>query len=319
MANVLVEEQYLHDIANAIRSKNFSSNTYTPSQMATAISNISGDGGVLIFNPEQYLEGTLEEINDVNGQVTELASYVTFYQSALKRVNFPALTTINGDKKFSSGGYQHATILSVNMPMLESVPSETFYQQNYAKFTKFTNLKSVASNAFNNCNGLKGDEFPVLETIASNAFQYCYWLTNLVMPNLKSFYGDSFRDCAKIKSIWFGDVSTWTNSNAKIGTHAALERVYLPKLNSIGGQFQNSANLEMLIIGNQDSSSVCTANSSDFLSGTKIAGGTGYIYVPDSLINDYKSATNWSTYAAQIKGQSELTQSDWDKFYPTQD
>lgn len=315
MANVLVEESYLQDIADSIRLKNGTQNTYTPSQMANAINNISGDGGVLIFNPEQYLEGTLEEINDVNEQVTELASYVTFAQSTLKIVNFPALTTINGDGKFSSGGYQHATIQSVNMPMLESAPSNTFYQQAYAKFTKFTHLKSVASDSFNNCNGLKGDEFPVLETIADNAFRYCYWLTNLVMPNVKIFYSNSFRDCARIKSIWLG-LKNWTN--AKVGTHAALERAYLPNLNSIGGQFQSSANLEMLIIGNQDSSSVCTSNTSNFLSGTKIANGNGYIYVPDSLINDYKSATNWSTYAAQIKGQSELTQSDWDKFYPTQ-
>ena len=317
MANVLVEESCLQNIANAIRSKSGVSDTYTPSQMATAISNISG-GGVLIFNPEQYLEGTLEEINDVNGQITELASYVTFYQSTLKRVNFPALTTINGNGKFSSGGYQYATILSVNMPMLESAPSNTFYQQMYAKFTKFTHLKSVASDSFNNCNSLNGDEFPVLETIEDNAFKYCYYLTNLVMPNVKTFYSNSFRDCARIKSIWFGDTSTWSNPNTKIGTHAALERVYLPKLDLIGGQFQNSANLEMLIIGNQDSSSVCANNTSNFLSGTKIASGNGYIYVPDSLVNNYKSATNWSTYAAQIKGQSELTQSDWDKFYPTQ-
>ena len=30
------------------------------------------------------------------------------------------------------------------------------------------------------------------------------------------------------------------------------------------------------------------------------------IYVPDALVNDYKAATNWSTYADRIKGISEL-------------
>lgn len=45
MANVLVEEQYLQDIANAIRGKNGLTDTYTPAQMSTAISNISGSGG----------------------------------------------------------------------------------------------------------------------------------------------------------------------------------------------------------------------------------------------------------------------------------
>lgn len=44
MANVLVEEQYLQNIANAIRGKNGLTDTYTPEQMSTAISNISGGG-----------------------------------------------------------------------------------------------------------------------------------------------------------------------------------------------------------------------------------------------------------------------------------
>ena len=34
---------------------------------------------------------------------------------------------------------------------------------------------------------------------------------------------------------------------------------------------------------------------------TVIASGTGYVYVPSALVNSYKSATNWSTYADQIR------------------
>lgn len=40
--------------------------------------------------------------------------------------------------------------------------------------------------------------------------------------------------------------------------------------------------------------------------GTKIASGTGYVYVPDELVEEYKVATNWSTFANQIKPLSEL-------------
>lgn len=46
-------------------------------------------------------------------------------------------------------------------------------------------------------------------------------------------------------------------------------------------------------------------NSND-LTGTTIAKGTGYVYVPDDMVDTYKSATNWSAYADQIKGMSEL-------------
>lgn len=41
MARVIINESNLEDIADAIRGKNGSSDTYLPSQMATAISNIS--------------------------------------------------------------------------------------------------------------------------------------------------------------------------------------------------------------------------------------------------------------------------------------
>lgn len=46
-------------------------------------------------------------------------------------------------------------------------------------------------------------------------------------------------------------------------------------------------------------------NSND-LTGTTITKGTGYVYVPDDMVETYKSATNWSAYADQIKGMSEL-------------
>lgn len=44
MAKVAVTETYLTNIANAIRGKNGSSDTYTPAEMATAITNIPSGG-----------------------------------------------------------------------------------------------------------------------------------------------------------------------------------------------------------------------------------------------------------------------------------
>ena len=55
MANVLVEESYLQGIANAIRSKNGTLNTYTPAQMEQAISNIPTGGGGMPSTPLDWL------------------------------------------------------------------------------------------------------------------------------------------------------------------------------------------------------------------------------------------------------------------------
>ena len=41
-------------------------------------------------------------------------------------------------------------------------------------------------------------------------------------------------------------------------------------------------------------------------SSTPIDRGTGSIYVPDALVENFKSATNWSNYADVIKPISEM-------------
>ena len=59
MAKVLVTEQYLTDIADAIRAKLGVSDTYTPAQMAGAIATISG-GTVLVDNPSYFIAETID-------------------------------------------------------------------------------------------------------------------------------------------------------------------------------------------------------------------------------------------------------------------
>lgn len=50
MAKVLISDQYLTQIGEAIRSKNGSSDTYTPAEMASAIAAISGGGSPILQN-----------------------------------------------------------------------------------------------------------------------------------------------------------------------------------------------------------------------------------------------------------------------------
>lgn len=60
MAKVIITEQYLSDIADAIRAKLGVSDTYTPAQMAGAIGNIGGEGEEVIFDDRnQYVTGFL--------------------------------------------------------------------------------------------------------------------------------------------------------------------------------------------------------------------------------------------------------------------
>lgn len=87
----------------------------------------------------------------------------------------------------------------------------------------------------------------------------------------------------------------------------SLKSIELPECRTISSRaFEYCTALTSVILR---SPTVCGLEDSNiFSSNTPIATGTGYIYVPDALVNDYKKATNWSVYANQIKPLSEYTQ-----------
>ena len=68
--------------------------------------------------------------------------------------------------------------------------------------------------------------------------------------------------------------------------------------------FYNCKKLTKVVFRNN--TEVPTLNSSNSFTSTPIADGTGYIYIADSLVETMKTASQWITYANQIKPLSEL-------------
>lgn len=62
--------------------------------------------------------------------------------------------------------------------------------------------------------------------------------------------------------------------------------------------FYSCTTLDTLILR---STSIATLAGVSAFTNTPIKSGTGYIYVPAALVDGYKAATNWSTYAAQFR------------------
>ncbi|MBP3510306.1 leucine-rich repeat protein [Oscillibacter sp.] len=62
--------------------------------------------------------------------------------------------------------------------------------------------------------------------------------------------------------------------------------------------FSECSKLTALILRSE---TMATLSSTSAFNSTPIKSGTGYIYVPAALVDSYKAANNWSTYANQIR------------------
>ena len=138
------------------------------------------------------------------------------------------------------------------------------------------NCTTIGTYAFYNCNGLKVFNAPNLSSIGSNAFTNCKSLLEINFPSADS-----------IKVYCFSN-------------NTSLVKVDLGVTKSIAGYaFEYDAKLVTLILRKSDE--ICTLSNSNAFRSSAIANGSGYIYVPSALVDAYKSATNWSNYASQIR------------------
>ena len=93
MANVLVEETSLSNIASAIREKNGGSATYKPGEMAAAISNLPTGG-----NNDGFVMDTI--VNYENTTVTKIRQRCFTHLNKLATVTLPNVVEV-GNSAFS--------------------------------------------------------------------------------------------------------------------------------------------------------------------------------------------------------------------------
>lgn len=186
------------------------------------------------------------------------------------------------------------------------------------KLTTYSNsrIKSVGYRVFYHST-LEEIDLPNVTSIGSEAFMYAGALTSINIPNVTMIDTQTFRYCYALTSINITNV-TRINSGGFNECHL-LPKIDLPKITYIDyAAFYNCYSLKKVIIRQSDS--VCSLSSTNAFSYCYHILGTvnskynpdglkdGYIYVPDALVEDYKVATNWSTYADQIKPLSELVE-----------
>lgn len=128
-------------------------------------------------------------------------------------------------------------------------------------------------DAFEHCSSLVSIELPECTYCGYDTFRECYSLRDVSLPKCSFIYYDAFAYCS------------------------SLSEISLPVCGCMAeGAFMDCINLNNIYL---EYSSVCLI-SSDTFQGTPIDSGTGSIFVPQSLVEDYKSDSMWSKYASQI-------------------
>ena len=165
-----------------------------------------------------------------------------------------------------------------------------------------TTITKISSTIFNTTN-LTNIDLPECTSICSMAFQNCTNLTTIDLPECSSIGYSAFNSCTNLTTVNLPKCTTLGYQTFS-GCYN-LTTVNLPKCTSAGmgpgsenyGSFYNCNNLTIVILGDG-----LVSNLPPMFGNTPIKNGTGYIYVPDNVLNEYK--TNNPDY--QFKPISEL-------------
>lgn len=320
MSNVIINDTHLTNIANAIRAKNGKITTYKPGDMATAIQNISSgeatpEKGIVVN--EYNAEGYATDISIVGfTQIPDYYLYYAFYYwtkggkgTILSRVttglHIPDDVVLIGEYAFSNCNSLEIDELPDSITTIRDNAFGSCTSMPLKKFPKY--LRYIGRGSFVNCPKIVCTEFSEgLTSIGDYCFSGCSELALNKLPRTLTSIGSScFNNCKKITIKELHDTLQTISDGAFQSCISITEMTInhtAPKFYS--NCFKNCTNLAKLVIPNITASSYIA--NSNILQGTPIESGAGYIYVPDNLVDSFKSATNWSTYADQIRPISDL-------------
>lgn len=165
-------------------------------------------------------------------------------------------------------------IVSYSFPNVKTVGKYSFtYKGFYSQDTKVTEI-----------------HLPLATTILEGAFSECYRLKTLEIPNVETIYGPNTFDNGRIRKLIVPKLKTYNLKTFKNSRKATTELIDM-----YGGTMSLNLSemtyLKTLVLRKSDA----VVPLDDLYSGIQ------NIYVPDSLVEQYKKSTNWVTHADKIK------------------
>lgn len=254
------------------------------------------------------------EVERINGSVSEQNALIQQIKTALQvkaaggaaPVIAPLDVTENGTYTAQNGVDGYSPVV-VNVP----VPDGYIKPSGEKEITE-NGTHDVAAYASVNVNVAGGEEEvaaligntmevinnSIVTTVRTRVFQSATKLTYANLPAVTSLGNYAFYQASNIETIKLPKLTS-------IGTQAfygctKLKHADCGLLGSIPAQTFNACSaLTELIL--RKTGSICTLSNVNGVNNTPIGKGTGYVYVPVALVEAYKAASNWSTFAAQFR------------------
>jgi hypothetical protein len=185
------------------------------------------------------------------------------------------ITEISDDTVTSIGlqalSYRTA-LTSVDLPLVTNIANYAFAGCTSLTSANFPITHTIGQYAFSSCSKLSSISFPLATSIGQNAFNASYALTSVDLPIITSINSSMFSSCYNLKIIDF------------------------PLVKNIGySAFSGCSVLATVILRSE---TLCALSNTNAFNKTSFASGNagGTLLVPRALVEEYKTATNWSTY-----------------------
>lgn len=216
----------------------------------------------------------------------------------ITKVNIPSVKSIG-----ESALAQCSLLTSLDVPEVEWLGPDCLSGTSITSIS-LPKLKVASSMCLEGCSKLATVDLPIVATVENSAFRNCAALPEISLPVCTSVGNYAFSSCSALASIELPLCES-------IGDYAfnactSLIKLDLPIVSTIGSSttkssvFAGCSALDTLIL-RSDAVCVLSSVAADTFTDTKIASGSGYVYVPAALIDAYKADTNWSAYANQLR------------------
>lgn len=199
-------------------------------------------------------------------------------------------------------------VTSVSDENATSVRDSCFYYCKKLQEVYLPNVTTIGLLAFKSCEMLSKINIQNVETLDANALADCYRITELYLPKAITIDRYACNGITQLKKVTLGNVR-------KIGRNAFENNINCEEIDislneNVGGDtsdgiynnaFYRNEKLSKLTIRG---AALIELEGPSAFAGTAIAYRTGKIYVDPSMVETYKTATNWSNYSYAIEAIS---------------